>query len=77
VSNHEPLIKTDRLDAVTEANAALARESFPVFRRTIRPGMLWGPFVAQLTRELQKFLRGAKEGQFGPFASDQRLMCQS
>ena len=49
------LIKTDCLDAITEANAALARESFAVFRRTIRPGMLWSPFVGQITRELQKF----------------------
>jgi hypothetical protein len=55
VSNHEPLIETDRLDAITEANAAIARESFAVFRRTIRPGMLWSPFVGQTTREPQKF----------------------
>jgi hypothetical protein len=55
VNNHQPLIKTDRLDAITEANAAAARESFAVFRRTIRPGMLWSPFVGLITRELQKF----------------------
>jgi hypothetical protein len=55
VNNHQPLIKTERLDALTEANAARARESFAVFRRTIRPGMLWSPFVGQITRELQKF----------------------
>ena len=55
MSNDEPLITTERLDAMTEANAAMARESFAVFRRTIRPGMLWNPFVGQLTRELQKF----------------------
>jgi predicted phage terminase large subunit-like protein len=55
VNKLKPLIETDRLDAVTEANAALARESFAVFRRTIRPGMLWSPFVGQITRELQKF----------------------
>jgi hypothetical protein len=63
VSNHEPLIKTDRLDAMTEANAASARESFAVFRRTIRPGMLWSPFVGLLTRELQKFYRALVTGQ--------------
>jgi predicted phage terminase large subunit-like protein len=55
VNKLKPLIETDRLDAITEANAALARESFAVFRRTIRPGMLWSPFVGQITRELQKF----------------------
>jgi predicted phage terminase large subunit-like protein len=57
VNKLKPLIETDRLDAVTEANAALARESFAVFRRTIRPGMLWSPFVGVTTRELQKFYR--------------------
>jgi hypothetical protein len=55
VNNHQPLIKADRLYAIAEANAALARESFAVFRRTIRPGMLWSPFVGLITRELQKF----------------------
>ena len=55
MNDDQPLIKTDYLDAITEANAAAARESFAVFRRTIRPAMLWGPFVGRLTRELQKF----------------------
>jgi len=55
VNDDQPLITTERLDAVTEANAAMARESFAVFRRTIRPGMLWSPFVGLMTRELQKF----------------------
>jgi phage terminase large subunit-like protein len=45
----------DRLEAITDMNAALAREHFAVFRRTVRPGMLWSPFVGELTRELQKF----------------------
>jgi predicted phage terminase large subunit-like protein len=45
----------DLLEVITEVNAAMARESFAVFRRTMRPGMLWSPFVGQLTRELQKF----------------------
>jgi len=48
---------TDALDAITEVNAAAARESFAVFRRTIRPGMLWSPLVGQITRELQKFYK--------------------
>jgi predicted phage terminase large subunit-like protein len=55
VNNDQPLVTTERLDAMTEAIAAAARESFAVFRRIIRPGMLWSPFVGQLTRELQKF----------------------
>ena len=45
----------DLLEVITQANAAAARESFAVFRRTMRPGMLWSPFVGRLTRELQKF----------------------
>jgi len=48
---------TDALDAITEVRAAAARESFAVFRRTVRPGMLWWPFVGQITRELQKFYK--------------------
>ena len=55
MNNDQPLITTECLDAMTEAIAAKARGSFAVFRRTIRPGMLWSPFVGQLTRELQKF----------------------
>jgi len=55
VNNDQPLITTECLDAMTEAIAAKARGSFAVFRRTIRPGMLWSPFVGQITRELQKF----------------------
>jgi phage terminase large subunit-like protein len=55
VNDDPPLITTERLDALTEANAAAARESFAMFRRTIRPDMLWGPFVGSMTRELQKF----------------------
>jgi hypothetical protein len=54
-NNHQPLIKTDYLDALTEANAAAAREPFAVFRRTIRPDMLWSPFFGLMTRELHKF----------------------
>jgi hypothetical protein len=55
VNDDEPLITTERLDAVTEAIAATARESFAVFRRTIRPDMSRSPFVGLITRELQKF----------------------
>ena len=55
MNDDQPLIKTDYLDVITAVNAAMARESFAVFRRTIRPGMLWSPFVGLITRELQKF----------------------
>jgi hypothetical protein len=50
VNDDEPLITTERLDAVTEAIAATARESFAVFRRTIRPDMSRSPFVGLITR---------------------------
>ena len=43
MNNDQPLITTERLEAVTEAIAAMARESFPVFRRIIRPTMVGGP----------------------------------
>jgi hypothetical protein len=42
-----------RLRAVI--NSDRARDVFSVFRRTIRPGMLWNPFVDELTYELVKF----------------------
>ena len=55
MNDDQPLIKTDYLDVITAVNAAMARESFAVFRRTIRPDMSWSPFVGLMTRELQKF----------------------
>ena len=55
MNDDQPLIKTDDLDVITAVNAAAARESFAMFRRTIRPDMLWSPFVGSMTRELQKF----------------------
>ena len=55
MNDDQPLIKTDCLDVITAVNAAMARESFAVFRRTIRPDMLWSPFVGLITGELQKF----------------------
>jgi hypothetical protein len=39
----------------THKNAVIAQNSFAAFRKTIRPGMLWNPFVARITRELQRF----------------------
>jgi hypothetical protein len=46
---------TAAIPALTEKNARLARRSFEAFRRTIRPDMLWNPFVLRLTRELERF----------------------
>jgi hypothetical protein len=31
------------------------REAFSAFRKTVRPNMLWGPFVSELTFELFDF----------------------
>jgi len=38
------------------------RQSFSVFRRTIRPDMIWGPFVSQLTYELSVFYKSPCRG---------------
>jgi hypothetical protein len=43
------------IPVLTEKNARLARRSFEAFRRTIRPSMIWNPFVLRLTRELEHF----------------------
>jgi hypothetical protein len=51
----ERFIYTKALPAITDKNARLARRSFEAFRRTIRPDMLWNPFVLRLTRELDRF----------------------
>jgi hypothetical protein len=42
---------TTAIPSLVEKNARLARR----FRRTIRPDMLWNPFVLRLTRELERF----------------------
>jgi hypothetical protein len=48
---------------ITEyGNAILAKDSFEVFRKTIRPTMLWNPFVYRLTRELQRFADAMEAG---------------
>jgi hypothetical protein len=51
-----------RVDLVTNVNAANARESFADFRRTIRPDMLFNPFVDRITRELQHFYEAFARG---------------
>jgi hypothetical protein len=51
----ERFLYTKSIPAFTDKNARLARRSFEAFRRTIRPDMLWNPFVLRLTRELQRF----------------------
>jgi predicted phage terminase large subunit-like protein len=45
----------EQIDLVTRVNSAQAVDSFAGFRRTIRRGMLWGPFVSCITAELQRF----------------------
>jgi hypothetical protein len=58
----ERFFYTGRIPAFTDKNARLARKSFEAFRRTIRPDMLWNPFVLRLTRELQRFADGMEAG---------------
>jgi hypothetical protein len=53
----------DDIDRLSLANAREARDSFKVFRQTIRPGILWTPFVSRLTRELQRFGEAFEGGQ--------------
>jgi ABC-type sugar transport system ATPase subunit len=47
----------------THKNAVIAQNSFAAFRKTIRPGMLWNPFVARITRELQRFGEAYEAGE--------------
>jgi hypothetical protein len=44
-----------KVNALTRKNSYLAQESFKAFRKTVRPNMIWNPFVIRLTRELQRF----------------------
>jgi hypothetical protein len=50
------------IDPAAAGNSYLAQGSFESFRRTIRPNMLWNPFVSRLTRELQKFYDAFEAG---------------
>ncbi len=52
----------EQIDAATKLNAAKARDSFAAFRRTIRPDLLWGPFVGRLTAEMQRFHEAFEAG---------------
>jgi hypothetical protein len=58
----EDFFFTGRVPSFRSDNAGLARGSFETFRRTIRPGMIWNPFVYRITRELQRFYEGYKAG---------------
>jgi hypothetical protein len=51
----ERFVFTNKLPALTDKNARVARNSFEAFRRTVHPEMLWNPFVLRITRELQEF----------------------
>jgi hypothetical protein len=44
-------------------NPQRARNVFSVFRRTIRPDMLWSPFVSDLTYELYRFYQSFIAGE--------------
>jgi hypothetical protein len=48
---------------VSVVNPERARNVFSVFRKSIRPGILWGPFVADLTYELSKFYKALVAGE--------------
>jgi hypothetical protein len=52
----------EQIDLATKLNAAKARDSFAAFRRTIRSGMLWGPFVGNHTAEAQRFGEALEAG---------------
>jgi predicted phage terminase large subunit-like protein len=64
--NLQPGLKSnhfsDDVDLSTRGNAYLAQDSFEVFRKTIRPNMVWNPFVLRLTRELQRFYEAFRAG---------------
>jgi predicted phage terminase large subunit-like protein len=45
----------EQIDLIARLNAAHAIDSFAAFRRTVRCGMLWSPFVGCMTAELQRF----------------------
>jgi predicted phage terminase large subunit-like protein len=46
---------SEQIDLLAKLNAAHAVESFAAFRRAVRCGMLWSPFVSCMTAELQRF----------------------
>jgi hypothetical protein len=54
----EDFFDLGRVPSFRSSNADLARDSFETFRRTVRPEMIWNPFVHRLTRELQYFYNG-------------------
>jgi predicted phage terminase large subunit-like protein len=50
------------IDHYNQQTAEAARNSFPIFRRTTHPGILWNPFVGRITRELQRFGEALEAG---------------
>jgi hypothetical protein len=50
------------VDKAARANGYLANISFQSFRRTVRPDMIWNPFVYRITRELQRFGEAYERG---------------
>jgi hypothetical protein len=53
----------DQVGLTSGLNSERARNVFSVFRRTIRPGMLWNPFVEELTQELSRFYQRLVAGE--------------
>jgi hypothetical protein len=58
----QPFYYSSDITKVEYGNAVLAKDSFEVFRKTVRPNMLWNPFVYRLTRELQRFANALEAG---------------
>jgi hypothetical protein len=74
------------IEYLTSDNASKSQQKFEAFRKTIRPGMLWNPFVYRLTRELQRFGDALDAGkrpklaistppQHGKLCSDSTIVC--
>jgi predicted phage terminase large subunit-like protein len=55
-------LTTEEIEELAESYRAQARENFSVFRRHIRPAMLWGWWMEDVARELQRFYRDLIEG---------------
>ena len=67
------------LQLLEELSRARARESFREFRRQIKPQMLWGWWLEDVTNHLQRFYerldrrKAAKDGADGAAAARQEL----
>jgi predicted phage terminase large subunit-like protein len=55
-------LTSEEIEELAESYRAEARENFAVFRRHIRPDMLWGWWTEEVAQELQRFYRDLTEG---------------